>query len=186
MCKIDLTAPAQEILAAPEFELIKVDARRVKGETCRQGIDWIPENLERVTGDAEIAVDSALVRMHSSPHRDLTGKCIGSCAEQFGELTEVVDGAGDVAAKVGTQPIGAERVLATEGEFVEPLLDIEFLQLDRALVKIGANHNDVGVAIAPAEAGELSPEGAGGVQKIAGIAAETNFRCSQRACDRLY
>src|SRR5206468_10722645 len=103
----------------------------------------------------------AIASVHCSLDGDLPGKIVRACAKQTDEIAKLIDGCGNVAAKIRAKPAGrvsGECGLAAQNELVALLSNIKLLKLNFAVVNRCADHDRFGCAIVPRGSSQFSPE----------------------------
>src|SRR3981081_1711720 len=100
----------------------------------------------------DVAADFLIACIHCSGNCDLAGKIVSVRAKKSGKLAEIGDRRRDVPAKIGTKPIRQsrrERAFAAERELIFLLLYVKLLQLDLPIIERNAEHDEIGLTVAP-------------------------------------
>src|SRR5690242_20259844 len=135
-----------------------------------------------------MTAELSLAGAECSVDRDCTGEIAARGAKQFGELPEVGDGAGNLAAEVWIQPIGrlgGQCAVAVHRELILALFDVELLELDLSIVENRAEHDHVRGAIVPTQTIQFRPDRSSSGKWIARIAAKTEIARTERAAESL-
>src|SRR6267378_3172867 len=148
---------SQKIIITLQFELIESHSFRIETDARGKRVNRSVENLKRVAGDCQFAVDASLARVDAPTHCQRPSEGVSGCTEELGKLSEIINRSDNIAAKIGVKPIGANDGFTAQGQLVAALLDVELLQLNCALVKIRAEHDGVGSSFAPTEIGQFRP-----------------------------
>src|SRR5207244_10664670 len=92
----------------------------------------------------------------------------------------------NLAAYSGIEPVGLcgrIRAVATHGQLVFALLNVELLKLDLTVVEDRAEHDHVRGTIVPGQPIHLGPDGSGSSQRIAWIAAKSEIAGTKRTTE---
>ena len=127
MRHIDLTLRTEGVVLALQIQLFNLQLGRFQIQFCVQCVDRGCEKCERCALQYEMSADFAVARIHRSVDCDRSREISGIGAKKTGEIAEITDRCGNVAAKVRAEPVGRvawERGFAAQSELVCPLFDI--------------------------------------------------------------
>src|SRR5262249_15138712 len=108
------------------------------------------------------------------------------CPKQCHKIAEILDLCRDVSAKAGTQPIGRffrQCSLTVQRKLIFTLLHINLLDVDVAIIKGRAQHDELRCTISPTQLSQLSPKGSGCMRWVARVAPKNKFGRVQRTVD---